>query len=742
MPSPTTTRHGVRTTAAALLCACGALLSACGEQHAGRRAVERARVDLEVLSAGGQAANPFPEKRRQDLAELTAALEPHASDANAAVAQSAAVLLSRARAELAAISLAQADAHERRLESVLRRARDLLNTWQRQHALADASIVDPAQPMALLGQSHQEITAELESASRARLDATAQADALAERAAQLLARAKALSEQATAQRARIEAVSATEGLEIATAAAALDRQAAALDVSATEMLAKADAQRALADRALRDAEGARKRIASVETSMAQLTARVQAGAAAAQASRDLAAQAGAELSQRLTEATELLDGPHKEATDEAARLARQAQSDLRGAGAPTGSDRATIALARGTAQQSLGEALLSRARSLQRLQAALDAVAQAQPQAPGADQLRPQLEAIAQASGTALTEAKRAFQDARDDYQSVSGQPRAAEQTERLDRVLARLSGGSVSATPDGSGVEGQTGGQAGAGDQAALAEVRDQVASALALVLDGRLAPVAELINERDDTSRRLKAILLKFEDAGTKLDAALRAKLGTSIEALLREQSRANADQIQSLGGLSGGGLPISLDTPPTASEARQMLLELLATEGTAGPDGSVLFGDGQGTALTFRNTDGLWRFDLPEVPQELAPVVGQVLTTLEQAGLFMDALTQDIESGLLRSKDEFVAAVVQRGAPLVFGLLPVLGPALGPVLGGGDPFGGPAGDDPDSMPLPPDFQLPPGFEFPTEPFDPADPTNPTPPAPPTPPASPERR
>lgn len=716
MPSLLTTRHGVRSTAAALLCACGALLSACGEQHAGRRAVERARVDLEVLSAGGQAANPFPAKRRDDLAKLAASLEPHSADSNQAVAQSVAVLLSRARAELAAISLAGADAHERQLDSVLGRAQDLLDTWQRQHALADASVVDPAEPMALLRQRLGELAEELDSATRAERAASAEAEALTEQAASLLARAKSLAEQATAQRARIETVSATEGLEIATAAAALDRQAAALDVSATEMLAKAEAQRGLVARASRDAEGTRRRAASVETSVTQLASRVQAGAAAAQASRALAERAGAELAERLAEAAALLSGPHKEATDDAARLARQAQTDLRGAGTPSGSDRATIALARGTAQQSLGEALLNRARSLQRLQRALGAAAQAQPPLPGSEQHAAQLTAIKQESAAALAEAKQAFQDAREDYQSVSGQPRAAQQAERLDRVLAGLSGGSVSGAtgPDGGATDGEPGGAAGG--EPALAQVRDQIASALALIVDGKLSPLAELISERDDTSRRLRAILFKFEDSGTKLDSALRAKLGTSFEALLREQAQANADQLSGLGA-AAGGVPFSVDAPPTASEARQEILKQLAQQGALAPDGSVVFDDGT-VALTFRQTDGVWRFDLPEVPAEFAPVVAQVLTTLEQAGQFMDALTEDINSGLLRSKDEFVAAVIQRGRPLALGLLPALGPLMGAGLGGDGTFEVVPADGSDDMPFPPGLGLPPRLELPEDP------------------------
>lgn len=518
------------------LCAGG--LVGCDRETPARKAVRQAGQDLEMLSAG--AGSLKSAKGSEYVATYTGVqtlVEPHKKSEEPGLASAANLLSARASAGLGDIESERVAGLEREGVAMLVRARQQLDLYTQQAALAAAAAKKDLTSAIMELQKQVEDQASQKNGFAGKLAAAnAEHAKLVSATGALLDQAKTKRRQVTDLQAQLAGKSAAEGLDIVKRAAEVSREADKAERQAAEVQVQADEVQSTVNDLTRSIGAAEQTLKLLEESIKSLRAGGEASKEQAASAKASAAAMATDLTKTIGEYDAFRGGDLAKRSGDAERNFNEAIKSARaGSTGLSAAEMTSAKLALGTYQQSLADVLMGRARSSEAFAMLLTGAEKAEPALP--DRLQ-----IAERAGKARDEAKanldaarQAYTEAKDTLEGVNGLPDAAKQRlEKIGATLAALSGAKVVEAPKAEAAKpavDEKKPDAKAATEGVEMQVRDMLKRAQAAMVakDTKALLQMSIVENADDGLMEGMAALT---DGVLKLDSACRDKLGMSLK------------------------------------------------------------------------------------------------------------------------------------------------------------------------------------------------------------------
>lgn len=657
-----------------------AALSGCGGTTPAQEAIHDASAMLHGLGVSGSEPLPSVSDRKQRYQSVVKAIKPIADADDGADAAAARVLLAKAQGGLGDISASDAADVERAALDQIRGIRAALEQWLSQRSIAQAlQAYDPTQELAKLDDEIRQREAEAGRAEEAKQKQVALVEQTRAKAAQARAQAEQFRTQEASIRAGVASASQTQRAAAFEQAMTVRRQGDEYEKQAADADAIAASQEPVVGTLQNAIEKLNRQVQLLRDAKQALVARADANRAQA---ADAAKEADA-ASARVTDLLKELDATRSgigAPTDEAARLYGSAvgaarKASLAGAGA---NGRGVGPMMAGNLQQSLGDLLAGKARSLGAYAALLRSLQTSGHPAASAEAVK----AAEQAHTEALTAAEDAYKSAISIFESAGGNAEAKEKIDRLTKQIQSLvseeaapAGGQPVEKPaeSSTGAPSDKPAEAAADfDKAAVeAEIRQFVQEVHGAMQANQFEVIAERTRfDNEDQKKAVEAMAHGF-GAIVKLDDAAKAKFGKGLADLAAESKSAQAlgPAVQMFAGKESIERirQSKLDPSTVRIDVKS------ATEGAVYNDP-----DHPDKPQTVRKSDGRWW-----MVAEQSDLMGAAMLapTLSKLGTLCDDLRGRVESGALATADDLLAAFAEGMKSMVPG---GLGGAPGP--GGG--------------------------------------------------------
>ncbi len=708
-PTSRRTRTLTPVVAALLIAACGAGVG-CERTDPNQVAIDRASVDLDAQSVAG--SNPvFSVKQRSRVFnDVVTSLKPIADGGDAAHAAAATLLIARAKSGLGEIAAAEAADLERQFLASSTVSRALLSQWTSQHATADSlSRYDPSKDLADLDK---EIAAKTAETRKLAGDKSTQDAAVAD----IRAKADAFKAQAKAERNREATIRATaEGKsqvareEIVRQAVEASRAADALDRKAAEMNAEAAKEAPKSNEIANQIERLEAQVDSLKKAKENIEGRAAAARSqSAKATADASA-IGETIKTSLSALASLRENASKPAKDAAARYTEAstlASKTLAGATKEGKTSGQTIV---GVSQQSLGDLLATKARSLAVYTSVLGAAAEAKPAIPGAADLAKHAGDAKAELEAAKTEAEAAYEKARSAYLAAGGsaelQAKLKSIAESLERLKAERNkpvelpkppapapkAAETTAAKPAEGGEAKPEAAAAAltpeQEKAVEAAARDVLKKASDAMTAGNLAAFKDLMDLQSDAEKSAFDATMPLALSAKKFDDACVAKYTKGFKALLADsQSPAvKSNPLFQMAGpqLEAAGKTAKLLTADNVAKATVKVVSATKADAT-------LPGDDDTTHII--KVGDAWKIDPGDDARNSAGMMGPMAAMIKGMTSSLDSVTADIGADKFATADDMLTALAAK-------LMGALNPGGG---GGGRPK--PPGGSGGGAPKPP--------------------------------------
>lgn len=636
----------------------GPWLAGCDRDDPVAAAIQRATVDLGVISPGS-AMSATPALDAQSYTKIIAALK--SVSGKGGDGQQASVDLLTARAQLGLATQTAADAAELERVALLNIAgvRAALQEYFSYSAQATAlSQFDPAPLLADLDKQITAREADLTKARKSKQDIDAQIAALRAQSQAKLDMAAAEHKIEAELRQQAIRVSNTEAADLIVQANehrriadAFDVEASLLDAQAAQIAPRSPEAQLLIDQITNQRDQLGKGREEVEN-RARVTREQASKAKAAQAQAADAVDAAykALIASREGDLPKKYDEAAKQFGDAAASAKRAEKAN-----------KSQAALAIGDARQSLGDLNWARARGIASAQATSNLLATANPALPQKAEYAKQAADQAAAQKAALDAATEAYEAAKSAYEGSGVKGDAAARIEEVGRSLSNIilktSDGSVDLRSDAdkSGAAPDKPAPAPSAPVAAADSPQGTVDAVIAAAGAGRYEEIGNYLYIPDASMRELTLSSLKMLTKFQRLDDACKAKLGKAL-----------SDD----------------PTSPVAAAKQGMTAGLNVGAGGSGADltysvtGDTATGSSPSLPepLKFRKISGKWLIDGTKptgVDDQQMKMAAAMIPMMSKA---IDKVIADVQAGKFKSIDEV-------GTALMAAMLP-----QGPGGGGG--------------------------------------------------------
>ncbi|MCC6322541.1 MAG: hypothetical protein IT438_14020 [Phycisphaerales bacterium] len=626
---------------AALVASAGMALSigACDDSDSAQVAIEKATVTLNGLGASGSMPIGNTPDRKSKYQGVIAALTPIAGGESSGSAAAASILVSRGHSGLGEMSAQEAAGAEGRWVAEAAQVASLFDRALSQRATADAlASFDPTPQLAEIDDQVRQREAEagralaekqkqleLVNGIRAKADqARAQAQAERRKEAEIRARAQGVSQTAKAQ--IIE-----EATEVKRRGDAFEKQAADFDADAAKQAPEVDSLQLVADKLKSQVDLLREaRQSHVQRAEAS---RAQAGIAATEAN---------ETFEKVNQSFAALTSGRaavEEISDSAAKAYQQAIGAAKKAGNSGKDLRSSASIIEGSAQQALGDLLVSRYRSLKAYAVLAGNLARAGKGGVTADSAK----AAQDAAGAAKTAAQDAYKAAFELFErGKSGGAASKELNDRLDKLADRLK--ALSAESD------KPAAAPADFDKAAVEkEVRDTLCMVNEKVRNRDFAGAAEFVDARSADDKEIVELMTSALSSGQALSTACKDKLGKDLLTLLDESEN---PQIKPLGKMLDSFVGSKEIEKANKLDCKTARIEVVS------PTQARVFDDPEKPEKTtvVNKVEGKWMSELGATPEEKA--------NLQQAKA-MKPLVKGVTDGFKRLADGLNAGKIADAA-----------------------------------------------------------------------------
>lgn len=680
---------------AALVASAGVALTigACGDSDSAQVAIEKATVTLNGLGASGSMPIGNTPDRKSKYQGVIAALTPIAGGESSGSAAAASILVSRGHSGLGEMSAQEAAVAEGRWVAEAAQVASLFDRALSQRATADAlASFDPTPQLAEIDDQVKQREAEagralaekqkqleLVNGIRAKADqARAQAQAERRKEAEIRARAQGVSQTAKAQ--IIE-----EATEVKRRGDAFEKQAADFDADAAKQAPEVDSLQLVADKLKSQVDLLREaRQSHVQRAEAS---RAQAGIAATEAN---------ETFEKVNQSFAALTSGRaavEEISDSAAKAYQQAIGAAKKAGNSGKDLRSSASIIEGSAQQALGDLLVSRYRSLKAYAVLAGNLARAGKGGVTADSAK----AAQDAAGAAKTAAQDAYKAAFELFErGKSGGAASKELNDRLDKLADRLKALSAESDKPAAApaeVEGSNDKPADPApateaaaapadfDKAAVEnEVRDTLCMVKEKVRNRDFAGAAEFVDARSADDKEIVELMTGALSSGQALSTACKDKLGKDLLTLLDESQN---PQIKPLGKMLDSFVGSKEIEKANKLDCKTARIEVVS------PTQARVFDDPEKPekATVVNKVEGKWMSELGATPEEKA--------NLQQAKA-MKPLVKGVTDGFKRLADGLNAGKIADAAAFEQEITKEMMMAMMRAGGGGrKPAGGGNGD-----------------------------------------------
>lgn len=643
-----TTKIAMTTTAVRSLVALAGLalvLGGCDRTDPNQAAVQRSSSAIVGLNGGG-AGQATPEFQREVFTAVVRDVQgAMQQDAAPGTRAAAALLTAQSQLGLAEEPIRAALERDREARVLMARVSSLLADWSTRSATAAAAeSFDPAAQITQTRQLAERARGEIEQHQAAKRELEAKLAELTARLNELNAAIATAQGAYAAEMERASKLSASEAATVVAGANVIRREADGLRMDAGKVQAEIDQLHPqireadlLARAASNLAQGAATTIRELEERQAQARREASEQRAAAAAAAD-------ELDKAVTELDRLVEGPMKQAFEEAGSALNRARGSAQEAmkGSPS-VGRSTLA----AVQQAIGGLAWARAQSLGAYATMLENLAKMTPALPKQGNYSSMARQVREQEKTVLDEVGSAFEAAQNGFGAVPLRgDRASDAKTRLERV-AELIGrareaaagraADLQAAPE-SAPEGSGG--ADAGSLPVDPALRTTIESLLAASKEGRTADAMALTEIPNEGLRRMI-------EASGRMEAAMRAKFG---EEALKAAISSNPQAAMVMG--QSGVMLEDVDVS-------QVTISMVNAD-----EASVRMPDSP-EPVPFRRIDGTWKMVMDLGPQGamMAPVFGPMTKAL-------DEVTQGINDGTYADANAAIAAAMQKIQEAVMG------------------------------------------------------------------------
>jgi hypothetical protein len=651
-------------------------LAACERSDPAQDAINTAIDKLEAQSVGGGSALFSDNSRKKTLGEVVSALTSVVSEKDPGKSSAAAVLLSRAKEGLGEIAAKEASETELKFVAETSVTRALVDQWNSQHAsAAAASKYDPSKDLAEIDKSIAELNA---AAKKREADKAAQERVVAEiqsRAETAHASARKERDREADIRKSGEGQSQTAREQIIRQAVEASRAADALDKQAADLAAEAAKEQPKVAEIASDIDRIHAHIEYLRNSKANIEQRADAARQQSASAQHDADAVGKPITDSLAELAMLRDtasGPASDAQkkfEEAIAAAKKSS---------TAENKAGANAAQGAAQQSLGDLLSVKVRSLTVYLATLEAVAKSVPPAPAAGDAGKKADEVRKELEDARERAKNAYKDAIASYDKAGASQKIKDVKEALKKLTEEAPPPPPPAPKPEAGAPSEHPADSKPAASALSPEeqkavetaARDLLKKLSDAVVAANLSAFRDLVVLRDDSQKSafdgLVGSALNFQ----KFDAACHAKYGKTFKELAAESKVAGAAGNPMI---AGAGKLTTLLAPDNVAKATVTVL---------GPDKADAQIPGDDSATHIVKDGDAWKVDLS---QELGMVAAmgpmlKMLTTVSEA---FAQFAADIPGDKYPTADAMLTALNAKLMGAMGGMLPGGG---GPPPGGG--------------------------------------------------------
>lgn len=616
-----------------------ALAGGCDQQTPTGRAVQHA-------SAGIQTPSPEGQRRAGAISysDVVREVQSAGDQGMAGETAAAATLVARAQSGLAGpgvLAMLSAERDAFRRASVLRAT---LGEFVGRSAQAAAlATYNPAPLIASLekGAAERGAQAGARNADLARL--RSDEAKLRDEVRQLLTRAKTHADAAGRLSQQAASLPATEATPVVVKANEEKRAGDRLAVDAARIEARADQVAPRIAEAALEVEQLQTQQKDLTSSITDLRARAATAAQQVEQARADAAATARDLTQQASDLAAFRAGDVTKAGDEAIRQLQLAATSAKRAGNEGG---VAARLAVGTTQHALGDAWLMRAQGQRDFANLLADLAQTQPALPDSARYAADAQAARDQSKQSFDQAAEALRAAQSAYASVPAKSETKEQLAKIAESLENLAKVAQGESLDLLGQYLLPRSRFGA--EPAAAPAADGVDAGLIAAINAAYAAqksgdydavLADVIG--DDTTKSVMKQQFEVGAKMLKLDAAVKAKLGTGLfEAAGPQLAAAGMDPKALSGDLTAADLDIKMTGPDSAR----------ATVRNAPP---------MTPPVTYRKVDGRWKLDagnLGPMMQMMAPMMGSISKAV-------DALIADVEAGKFATPDAVLMGLQQK-------------------------------------------------------------------------------
>ncbi len=642
-----------------------AFLSGCGGTTAEQQAIKNASVTLHGMGVSGSEPLPSVSDRKARYQSVVKAVKPIADAGGSTNSAAANTLLAEAQGGLGEIAAAEAGDVERAALLETRGIRAALEQWQSQRSIAQSlQAYDPTPELAKLDEEIRQREAEAGRAAEAKQAQVTLVEQTQAKAAQARAQAEQYRAQEASIRAGVASASQTQRAAAFEQAMTVRRQGDEYEKQAAELDAVAASQSPVVGTLQNAIEKLNRQVQLLRDAKKALIARADASKAQAADAAKEADGASARVADLLKELDATRSGIAAP-TEEAARLYGAAVNAARKSSVPGGgaNGRGVGPVMSGHLQQSLGDVLAAKARGLGAYAALLKSMQSAGHPAVSAEAAT----AAAQAHTEAVTAAEDAYKNAITMYESAGGNAEAKERIDLLTKQIKKLVSEEASpvAPPAEQPVEHPADSSAGAPsdksaaaadfDKAAVeAEIRQFVQEVRADLQDNKFEVMIDRTIFEDEGQKKVAESMLGGLGSIVKLNDAAKAKFGKDLAGLAAE-SKSPEVQAMAMGIQMFAG-------PKVIDEFRQARLDpaKVRIEVKSATEGSVYDDpDSPDKPQAVRKVDGRW-WAVP-AKDDLAGAA-MLAPTISKFGGLCDDLRGKLESGKLATADDLLGAFAE--------------------------------------------------------------------------------
>lgn len=666
----------------------------CDKVDSAQKSIDAANLKMESLAAAGSNVVAPVGMRKDAFNKIVTELTTIAGSGDSSQAQSANVLLARAKGGLGEISAKDAAELEHTFLSQITIARAQLNQWvSQQSTAASLNAYNPTQDLAELDNQAKAKFAEAEKYQQDKAKQEAVVAEIKGRSDQAKASAKVERDREAGIRKQAEGMSQTAKEQMIVEAAAASRKADAFERQAAELSAEAAKEAPKVDEIANMVDRLQKQVESLKGAKDS----IQKRAAAAKANSDRAIgdanTVGAKVKATLDDLAKIRDAAATPAQEAVKQYKAAADASRKAAGTTVKESKTAATAAQGGYQQCVGDVLATRARSVAVYAATLNAIAKAMPAIPGTSEAAAKAKAAEAEFDTVSKEAEAAYTEARSafDKTGASGdlKIRMDAVTKAIDELKELRNKPAAEVVPPATPAT-----EKPATDKPADAKPAEDGAAAKPALsaedskaLEGEIrAAIKEIAaaSAADDTEKMLahfdfasdaeKKIIeaaLPMKKTITALDAAAAAKYGKPIGDLAKESKSPAIKANPILPMLVAMGKSNAFAAMGSDSDAL-IVKPTSATDATVSAEGSP-------AVTKMVKKDGMWK--ITGLGGSMGPMAAQMMPMFKTLSESFASVTESINNGTYADAD---AMLTDLSAKLMG--------AMGGMMGGSPPGGRP--------------------------------------------------